>query len=180
MKLMKVNWCDTANGSGIGVSVWVSGCSMHCKGCHNPEAWDKEAGFDYTPDVWECILEEGACDHITHLSILGGDPLEPYNKDTVRGLVAAWVGKFPDKPVYLWTGRTLSKAKKIMEDWEVKPTVLIVGPYQEKKKCTNPMYGSSNQAIYCLTFDPETQEYDYFKVDKDPYGCRKPNFFTGE
>ena len=94
MHYSKIDKCDFANGPGVRVSIFVSGCSNHCEGCFNKEAWDPTFGQDFTDDTIEEILsaiEERNCDG---LSILGGDPLEYYNLKGVDKLIRAFRKKF--------------------------------------------------------------------------------------
>ena len=151
MHYSAINKCDFVNGPGVRVSVFVSGCSNHCKGCFNQEAWDPTFGQDFTDKTIEEILsaiEERNCDG---LSILGGDPLEYYNLKGVDKLIRAFREKFGfDKTIWMWTGYTIEHIMGNPLRCEVARLVdvLVEGPFILKKKdLTLPFRGSSNQQI---------------------------------
>ena len=77
---------DIANGPGVRVSLFVSGCTHHCKGCFNPETWDFNYGSAFTPTVEEEILEALKKSYIRGLSLLGGEPFEPVNQAGLYGI----------------------------------------------------------------------------------------------
>lgn len=147
MNYSGINLCDTANGPGVRVSLFVSGCSLHCKGCFNEVAWDRHYGLEYKHADEYSIIQALSNDSIEGLSILGGDPLEPYNEATVTKL--CWLVKkvLPTKTIWLWTGRKYEdiKDRPIMKYIDV----LVDGPFIEKKKVNEKAkyYGSSNQRI---------------------------------
>lgn len=137
---------DTANGPGIRVSLFVSGCRLHCKGCFNPESWDFNAGKPYTEEIESRILDVLGQPHISGLSILGGDPLEPENVPTVTALlerVRARYGR--TKTVWLWTGRKYEKVSDMPLIGLI--DVLVDGPFLECKKVRGEYFGSSNQRV---------------------------------
>lgn len=151
MHYSKIDKCDFANGPGVRVSVFVSGCSNHCEGCFNKEAWDPTFGQDFTDETIEEILsaiEERDCDG---LSILGGDPLEYYNLKDVDKLIRAFRKKFGfDKTIWMWTGYTIEHIMGNPLRCEVARLVdvLVEGPFiLNKKDLTLPFRGSSNQQI---------------------------------
>lgn len=151
-----MNYCglstfDTANGEGVRVSLFVSGCTLHCKGCFNKESWDFNAGKRFTKSTLETILKELDNDYITGLSILGGDPLEPENLPEVERLCKAVRKKFgKKKTIWLWTGRCYEKVKQLSIIKHL--DVLIDGPFVEKLKVTErgALRGSTNQRIIYL------------------------------
>ena len=100
---------DIANGEGVRVSLFVSGCRHRCKGCFNREAWD----FDYGKPFGENEVEEilRACDHahISGLSLLGGEPFEPENRETLTELCRRFRDRFPGKNIWCYTGFTLEQ-----------------------------------------------------------------------
>lgn len=137
---------DTANGPGIRVSLFVSGCRLHCKGCFNPESWSFDAGKPYTEEIESRILDVLGQPHISGLSILGGDPLEPENVPTVTALlerVRARYGR--TKTVWLWTGRKYEKVSDMPLIGLI--DVLVDGPFLECKKVRGEYFGSSNQRV---------------------------------
>lgn len=147
MNYSGLNLCDTANGPGVRVSLFVSGCSLHCKGCFNQEAWDPCYGQLFCSHTLGIILEALKEPHIEGLSILGGDPMEKYNRPKV-GLVCASVkALYPDKSIWLWTGRKFDEIKYYGHILDY-VDVLICNPFIEHLKCKGKYYGSSNQCAY--------------------------------
>lgn len=147
MNYSGLNLCDTANGPGVRVSLFVSGCSLHCKGCFNQEAWDPCYGQLFCSHTLGIILEALKEPHIEGLSILGGDPMEKYNRPKV-GLVCASVkALYPDKSIWLWTGRKFDEIKYYGHILDY-VDVLICNPFIEHLKCKGKYYGSSNQRAY--------------------------------
>lgn len=146
MNYSGINLCDIANGPGIRVSLFVSGCSLHCKGCFNKDAWDKNYGKKFTEETMNALLDALRSPWIDGLSILGGDPLEDYNVPTVSYIVSLVKQLMPDKTIWLWTGRKYEKIKDLALLKYV--DVLITEPFIERKKCYGKYYGSSNQCVY--------------------------------
>lgn len=146
MNYSGINTCDSTNGDGLRVSLFVSGCSLHCKGCFNKDAWDKNYGKEFTEETMDTILEALRSPWIDGLSILGGDPLEDYNIPTVNYIVCLVKELYPEKTIWLWTGRKYENIKDIPLLDSV--DVLITEPFIERKKCHGKYYGSSNQCVY--------------------------------
>lgn len=146
MNYSGINTCDSTNGDGLRVSLFVSGCSLHCKGCFNKDAWDKNYGKEFSKEVLNTTLEALGEPYIDGLSILGGDPLEPYNEPEIRNLCRTVKDKYPNKTIWLWTGRKLEQIEDL-------PTmkyidVVVCNPFIEHLKCKGKYYGSSNQRVY--------------------------------
>ena len=143
-----LNTCDSANGPGMRVSLFVSGCTLKCKGCFNKQSWDFNYGKEYTKEVEDSIIKALKDPYINGLSILGGDPLEPENRGTVLSLVQRVRQELPNKTIYLWTGRYLKQVQNlpIMNYLDA----VIDGPYIESKHVEGQWYGSSNQTINFL------------------------------
>lgn len=161
MNYIKISKYDTANGIGIGVVLWVSGCNCHCHGCHNPQTWDFNAGQPFTEDTMQEILEALNKPYISRLTFSGGHPLEPQNLETVYKIVKMVKEKFPNKSIWLYTGYTweeiLDKDKKY-EDHEVNGAssldvikycdVLVDGRYENDKRDISLAWrGSLNQRV---------------------------------
>ena len=146
MNYSGINTCDSTNGDGLRVSLFVSGCSLHCKGCFNKDAWDKNYGKEFTEETMDTLLEALRSPWIDGLSILGGDPLEDYNIPTVNYIVCLVKELYPEKTIWLWTGRKYENIKDIPLLDGV--DVLITEPFIERKKCHGKYYGSSNQCVY--------------------------------
>ena len=152
MHYIGLNTCDTANGPGVRVSLFVSGCTLRCKGCFNEESWDFRAGKPFTEETLETLLHALEDDFIEGLSLLGGDPMEPDNRDTVLAIVKAVRRKFGrTKTIWLWTGRRHEKLldSPILKDIDT----LVDGPYIEHLRVEGKglWYGSSNQRVIPLT-----------------------------
>ncbi len=144
---------DIANGTGVRVSLFVSGCRHRCKNCFNREAWDFDFGFLYTEDVQNEILD--ACDHsyIAGLSLLGGEPFEPENQETLIDLLRAFRERFPHKTVWCYSGFTFEEliggnvgehATELLALLDV----LVDGQFVEEQKDLSLLFrGSANQRI---------------------------------
>lgn len=104
MNYMQINTADVANGPGVRVSLFVSGCTIHCKGCFNPATWDFGCGTLYTSETEAKILAALSQPHIRGLSILGGEPLDQDPADLVS-LVEKAKQLYPGKDIWIWTGR---------------------------------------------------------------------------
>ena len=98
---------DIANGEGVRVSLFVSGCRNHCKGCFQPETWNFKYGQPYTKETEDYILEQLANPHITGLTILGGDPMEEENQKDVAHLVQRVKEEMPEIDIWMYTGYDL-------------------------------------------------------------------------
>ena len=167
MRYAKVYGHDIVNGPGIRISIFVQGCPIHCPGCFNSEAWDPDRGNRWTPDIQEQVFKLAESEHINGLSILGGEPLAPYNRDAVYDIIVAFKEKFPDKDIWLWTGYTMEMLtfnsatyKKIFDNIDY----IVTGPFvKEQKSNTIAFRGSSNQKIWRCdsdTYKDVSNEYD--------------------
>ena len=95
---------DVANGPGVRVSLFVSGCTHHCEGCFNPETWDFHYGKPFGPEQEEEILSALSRPYIHGLSLLGGEPMEPENQPAILRLVRRVRERFPDKDIWCYSG----------------------------------------------------------------------------
>ena len=148
MHYIGLSSCDTANGPGVRVSLFVSGCTLRCKGCFNPESWDFDAGKPFTEETVETIFRYLDEPYVAGLSILGGDPLEESNVPVVTDLARRVKERYGDKrDVWLWTGRIYDKYADLPL-WQWVDTV-VDGPFVEKRKVTQKglWYGSDNQRV---------------------------------
>ena len=158
---------DVANGSGVRVSLFVSGCTHRCKGCFNAEAWDFHYGDLYTPEVEESILQALEPSYIKGLSLLGGEPFEPQNQPAVLGLCSRMKALYPDKTIWCYTGYDYEKdilAGKL-GDPEITDAlihlidVLVDGEFVEAKKDLKLRFkGSANQRIIDVQASLQTDE----------------------
>ena len=140
---------DIANGPGVRVSLFVSGCRNHCKGCFNPETWDFDYGEPFTRKTEKEIIKALHPSWIQGLSILGGDPMEPENQKALLPLLKRIRVMCPGKDVWLYTGYTYEAVR----DSEILKwvDVLVDGPFMEAEKDISLAFrGSRNQRIIPL------------------------------
>ena len=148
---------DVANGPGIRVSLFVSGCTHGCKGCFNSEAWDFRYGEEYTQETEKEILAALAPAYIKGLSVLGGEPMEPQNRGVVLELLEKVRSHYPEKSIWCYTGYDYEK--DILR-WEAQEEagdvsrlldlidVLVDGEFVEEKKNLRLAFrGSENQRL---------------------------------
>ena len=137
---------DIANGLGVRVSLFVSGCRNHCKGCFQPQTWDFEYGKPFTKETEYEILEALCPDWIQGLSILGGEPMEAENQEILLPFLKRVRRERSDKDIWLYTGYVYEEIK----DSELLRYVdiLVDGPFVEEMKDPSLAFrGSSNQRI---------------------------------
>ena len=163
MNYASIRTCDIANGEGVRVTLFVSGCTHRCKGCFNPDQWDFDYGELFTREVEDRILKALEPSYIAGLSILGGEPMEPANQ---RALVP-FLRRFEDmrrkagdkKTLWVYTGCLLEDLKGPESRWHTEVTdeflkmidVLVDGPFVEELKDISLQFrGSSNQRILRL------------------------------
>ncbi len=147
---------DIANGPGVRVSLFVSGCRHKCKNCFNSEAWDFSYGNPFTDAVLQELLDALNKDHIEGFSLLGGEPFEPENQECVRDILKAIKQKYPQKTVWCYTGflydtqllaGTVGDKQTVCEILE-NIDVLVDGKFVEELKRLDLLFrGSSNQRI---------------------------------
>jgi len=158
MKYAKIKKCDVANGPGVRVSLFVSGCNHHCKNCFNREAWDFEYGNDFTEIEENSIINDLKPDYITGLSLLGGEPFEKVNQEGLAPLVKKVKQTYPDKKIWCYTGYTFDKQilgqMVAQENRETTKELLsnidyiVDGKFVEELKDPKLQFrGSSNQRI---------------------------------
>ena len=145
MKYARINPTDIANGNGVRVSLFVSGCDRHCPGCHNEQAWDFNFGTWFKETTMQQILSRLGEDFIVGLTILGGEPLHPNNIDTVREIVKRVREEYPEKTIWIYTGYTY---EELDTDILQMIDVLVDGAFIESMHdITLKFRGSSNQRI---------------------------------
>lgn len=155
MNYGKIKPVDVANGEGVRVSLFVSGCSHRCKGCFNPELWNYNAGQDMTTDDLCKIIDLCSKSYISGLSLLGGEPLDPKNVEVVAGVAQIFKQKFPHKTIWCYTGYRYETVKHlpIMKYIDV----LVDGQFVEGLKDPRLKFrGSSNQRIIDVKKSRET------------------------
>lgn len=156
MNYSLIKWRDIADGPGIRVSLFVSGCRHHCKGCFNAETWSFTAGKPYTEAVQESILKGMEKPYILGLTLLGGEPFEPQNQKDIVELLRQIKGAMPDKSIWAFSGYLFDRdiLSGRLGDWNVTQEylsyldVLVDGPFVEEKKNLSLRFrGSENQRL---------------------------------
>lgn len=158
MNYATIKWTDIANGEGVRVSLFVSGCTHRCKNCFNEIAWDFSYGEPFTEQVQEQILKELSSPFLAGLSLLGGEPLEPQNQRALYPFVEKMKQLYPNKTIWCYTGfvydEKTGQLTATHKNTEVtKPLislfdVLVDGPFVEELKDIRLKFrGSSNQRV---------------------------------
>ena len=146
MRYHNITKDDMLNGDGLRVVLWVSGCNHNCKECHNPITWDIRGGLPFGQAAKEELFEELEKPYISGVTLSGGDPLHPDNREDIGKLVDEICDKFPNKTIWLYTGY----------DWEDicqlpfirKVDVVVDGEFIVAKKDNRLHWkGSSNQRV---------------------------------
>ena len=106
MNYAAIKTCDIANGPGVRTSLFVSGCTHHCKGCFQPETWDFSYGEPFTQDVIDTILHSLEPDYVAGLTLLGGEPFEPKNQRALLPFLRRVRRELPQKTIWSFTGFT--------------------------------------------------------------------------
>lgn len=153
-KIAGIYYNDTAAAPGFCVSVYVSGCDLHCKGCHNPQAQSFDYGEELTEElIQKIILALNANGVMRKLCILGGEPLHPMNVPMTEYLIKRCKEVFHNLEIYIWSGYDYEMLKNRKECNYIlnTATCLIDGLFvEELRDTTLPMRGSSNQNIIML------------------------------
>ena len=156
MNYANIKKYDIADGPGVRVSLFVSGCRHHCKGCFNSEAWDFEYGRPYTAETEAEILEALKPGYIAGLTLLGGGPFEPENQAELVKLLRKVRETYPEKSIWSYTGFVYDKDlvpggrayTDVTDEMLSYLDVLVDGPFvEELKDITLQFRGSSNQRI---------------------------------
>lgn len=150
MKYAKIRKMDISNGEGVRVSLFVQGCSFHCKNCFNQETWDFNGGKEFTTAEIQKIIELANKDYIAGLSVLGGEPLHPNNIESVSMLCQYFKFKYPKKSIWVWTGFKYEDILKMGKNYNIFGyiDVLVDGQFEEDKKdLTLKWRGSANQRV---------------------------------
>ena len=151
-----IKTCDIANGPGVRVTIFVSGCTHHCKGCFNEVTWNFQYGREFTEDTIEEILQALEPDYITGLTLLGGEPLEYVNQKGLLPLVRAVKEQYPQKDIWCYSGYLFDEqiVKDFCNRWEETREllgyldVLVDGKFiEEQKNISLQFKGSENQRI---------------------------------
>lgn len=158
MNYAKINKCDIANGIGVRVTLFVSGCTHGCPGCFNREAWDFGYGEPFTPKVEDELIKYMEPDYISGITLLGGEPMEPENQRALLPFLKKVKERYPTKTVWCYSGYTLeqltgeSRARTELTDEILSLIdVLVDGEFVEKLKDISLRFkGSANQRLIDL------------------------------
>ena len=167
MNFATIKIMDVANGPGVRISLFVSGCRHYCPGCFNQEAWDFDYGEPFTDKEIDYIIDYAKGQYISGLSLLGGEPLEPENQKGLLPLLRRFNAECPDKSVWCYTGFDFEKdivGRMFNECDETRELmsyidVLVDGKYiDELKDLSIRFRGSSNQRIIMVQESLDTGE----------------------
>lgn len=156
MNYCNIKYCDIANGEGVRTTLFVSGCTNHCKNCFQPQTWDFDYGDEFTVAVEDKILESLKPYYIDGLTILGGEPFEPQNQRGLLPFLKRVKEQYPEKNIWCFTGFVLEK--QLLSDSPKRTEctdemlslidILVDGPYiDELKDISLQFRGSRNQRI---------------------------------
>ena len=164
MNYAEIKNCDIANGPGVRVSLFVSGCTHHCPGCFNEVAWDFGYGKPFTRETEDTILNMLRPDYVRGLTLLGGEPFEPENQGAIVGLLRRIRQELPKKSIWAFSGYLFDKdilSGRLGDTREYLSylDVLVDGPFVlEKKDLSLRFRGSSNQRLIKVSDSLEAGE----------------------
>ena len=153
MNYATIKNCDIANGPGVRVSLFVSGCTHRCPGCFNEVAWDFGYGQPFTQETVDYILDLLKPDYVQGLTLLGGEPFEPENQGAVVDLLRQVKKAYPHKSIWAFSGYLFEKdilSRRLGDTAEYLSylDVLVDGPFVESKKNLSLRFrGSENQRL---------------------------------
>ena len=156
MNYAEIKNCDIANGPGVRVSLFVSGCTHRCKGCFNEIAWDFDYGQPFTEETEGKLLAMLKPDYIKGLTLLGGEPFEPENQPAIVHFLRKVKTAYPEKSIWAFSGYLYDRdivvgklgPKEITMEFLSYLDVLVDGPFvMDKKDLTLRFRGSSNQRL---------------------------------
>ena len=181
MNYANIKFNDIANGEGIRVSLFVSGCTHHCKNCFNPETWDFNYGKVFSQEVQDSIIKELSHDHYNGLTLLGGEPMEPANQKGLLEFVKRVKTTYPNKTIWCYSGylfdTELLSPSRAHCPWTRELLsyidILVDGEFKEElKDITLRFKGSSNQRIIDVQKSLKENE-----VILNPYNFKKSEKF---
>ena len=149
MNYIKITKNDIANGPGVRVTLWVSGCSLRCKGCHNPQTWDFNAGKPFNQDALNELLAALDKSYVQGLTLSGGNPLD--SGPEILSICKQVKEKFPTKDIWLYSGYTFEEINdKAVGEFILEYVDAVVdGPYiEEQRNIALKFRGSDNQHIW--------------------------------
>lgn len=150
MNYEKIDKCSVSNGLGVRTVLWVSGCNIHCKNCHNQSTWDFNSGIPFTEETMQELLYDLSKPYIKGCTLSGGHPLDPQNAPEVLKIVKRIKMVFPNKDIWIYSGyvwENIIKDETLREIMKY-TDVLVDGAYvDELRDISLPFRGSSNQRI---------------------------------
>lgn len=158
---------DIANGKGVRVTLFVSGCTNHCKNCFQPETWNFDYGKPYTKETEDEVIDALKPSHISGLTLLGGEPFEPENQRELVKLLRRVREELPEKNIWSFTGFVLDqdlldggrKHCEVTDEMLSLLDVLVDGPFKEEEKdITLAFRGSRNQRLIDMKKSLKEQE----------------------
>ncbi|MBR2830252.1 MAG: anaerobic ribonucleoside-triphosphate reductase activating protein [Solobacterium sp.] len=158
---------DVADGEGVRVTLFISGCRIHCPSCFQPETWDFRYGREYTEETQKEVLDAMDSEFIAGLTVLGGEPFEPENQRVIVKLMKAAKERYPEKNIWCWSGylydRDLQpggrKYTEVTDEMLSYIDILVDGPFMlAKKNLALSFRGSENQRVIDLKKTRETGE----------------------
>ena len=164
---------DIANGKGVRVTLFVSGCTNHCKNCFQPETWNFDYGKPYTKETEDEVIDALKPIHISGLTLLGGEPFEPENQRELVKLLRRVRDELPEKNIWSFTGFVLDqdlldggrKHCEVTDEMLSLLDVLVDGPFKEEEKdITLAFRGSRNQRLIDMKKSLKEQEVIELKV----------------
>lgn len=159
MNIANIKYNDIANGLGIRTTIFVSGCTNHCKGCFQPETWDFDYGEPFSEEIRDKILDSIKKDTCDGLTVLGGEPFEPSNQKDLLPFLKTVKTDCPEKTIWMYTGFLydsllpggIHHVKDITDQILSLADILVDGPFIEaRKNIMLPFRGSENQRIIDL------------------------------
>jgi anaerobic ribonucleoside-triphosphate reductase activating protein len=162
--------CDIANGEGVRVTLFVSGCTNHCKNCFQPQTWDFEFGHPFTAETEEELLAMLKPDYINGLTVLGGEPFEPSNQRSLLPFLRRVRETYPKKNIWCFSGFTYEELKtdgshprcEVTDEMLDQLDVLVDGRFVEELKDISLRFrGSSNQRLIDMKKSREAGELQF-------------------
>jgi anaerobic ribonucleoside-triphosphate reductase activating protein len=150
MKYQVINKTSLVDGPGVRCALYVSGCSLRCKGCHNTEAWDFNCGKEFTENEISEILNYLSPSYIKGFSLLGGEPFDQ-NQDLLIKLLSQIKENYPNKDIWCWTGYDFDQIKN--KELTKYIDIAVCGPFKLELRdisANNPWRGSTNQYVIAV------------------------------
>lgn len=169
MRFFDISYPDINNGIGLRATLWLAGCSHHCKGCQNPQTWDGNSGKRFDKRHREKLLEIVGKSYINGLTLSGGDPLYEDTIDDLTALLSFLKEQYPEKTIWIYTGYTW---EEILSDQKKKEVikycdVLVDGEYkQELRDVTLAFRGSKNQRLIDIQKSLKNNEVVLWEINK--------------